>query len=227
MPARGAPALARVSSSISVLVANDQPILRDGLRAILDGERDIRVIASARDGGEAVRESERHQPQVALLGVEMAGLDGIEATRIIAERSPSVRVLLLSAHPAPGVARRALDAGARGYLSRECTGAELVKGVRAVAAGGRYLIEELAEKTRARERIAGRDGHGVESLTDSERQILKLVAEGKSNPAVARMLGLSPRTVETYRLRLMRKLDIANVASLVRYAIRHGITPLE
>lgn len=227
MQARGAPADAPGHSRISVLVANDQPILSDGLRAILESERDIRVVASARDGSQAVREIERFRPRVALLGIEMAGLNGIEATRIIAGRSPSVGVLILSVHSAPGVAQHAFDAGALGYLSRDCTGDELAKGVRSVAAGSRYLNQGLAGKLRERSRDAGRDGHRAESLTASEIRILKLAAEGKPNSAVARILGLSPRTVETYRLRLMRKLDVANVASLVRYAIRHGIAPLE
>ncbi|HEY6966594.1 MAG TPA: response regulator transcription factor [Burkholderiales bacterium] len=227
MPIRGAPAASRSKSGISVLVANDQPILRDGLRAILDGERDIRVIASVRDGSEAVREIERHRPHVALLGIAMAGLNGIEATRIVVERSPAVGVLILSVHSTPAVVQRALDAGALGYLSRECTGDELVKGVRSVAAGKRYLSQDLAEKFLDHHRGVGRGEQAVESLTATERHILKLVAEGESNPAVAKRLGLSPRTVETYRLRLMRKLAIGNLASLVRYAIRHGITPLD
>jgi DNA-binding NarL/FixJ family response regulator len=227
MPARGAHALSRGHSSISVLVANDEPIVRDGLRAILDGERDIHVVASVRGGGEAVREAERHRPQVALLGFAMAGLNGIEATRRIAERSPKVGVLILSAHSTPATVQRALDAGALGFLSRECSGEELVTGVRAVAAGSQYLGQGLAEKIPDHYRGVGRAGEPVESLTSTERQILKLVAEGESNPTVAKILGLSPRTVETYRLRLMRKLAIDNLASLVRYAIRHGVTPLE
>ena len=227
MPHRGAPASSRSKSGITVLVANDQPILRDGLRSILNGERDIRVVASVRDGSEAVREIERQRPHVALLGVAMAGLNGIEATRIIVERSPAVGVLILSVHSTPAVVQRALDAGALGYLSRECTGDELIKGVRSVAAGHRYLSQGLAEKFLDHHRGVGRGEEAVESLTATERHILKLVAEGESNPAVAKMLGLSPRTVETYRLRLMRKLAIDNLASLVRYAIRHGITPLD
>ncbi|HUK05112.1 MAG TPA: response regulator transcription factor [Burkholderiales bacterium] len=227
MPARSTSASARGSSRISVLVANDQPILRDGLRAILDAQRDIRVVASVRDGSEAVREIERQGPQVALLGIAMAGLNGIEATRIIAGRSPAVGVLILSVHSTPAMVQRALDAGALGYLSRECSGDELVKGVRAVAAGSRYLSQGLAEKFLDHHRGVHRGEHAVESLTATERQIVKLVAEGESNPAVAKILGLSPRTVETYRLRLMRKLSIDNLASLVRYAIRNGITPLD
>jgi DNA-binding NarL/FixJ family response regulator len=227
MPARGTPPLSRSRSRISVLVASDQPILRDGLRAILDRESDIRVVASVGDGSEAVREAERHRPQVALLGIAIAGLNGIEATRIIVERSPAVGVLILSVHSTPAVVQHALDAGALGYLSRECSGDELVKGVRAVAAGHRYLSQGLAAKFLDRHRGVGRGEQAVESLTATERQILKLVAEGESNPAVAKVLGLSPRTVETYRLRLMRKLGIENFASLVRYAIRHGITPLD
>ena len=227
MPARGTPPLSRSRSRISVLIASDQPILRDGLRAILDRESDIRVVASVGDGSEAVREAERHRPQVALLGIAIAGLNGIEATRIIVERSPAVGVLILSVHSTPAVVQHALDAGALGYLSRECSGDELVKGVRAVAAGHRYLSQGLAAKFLDHHRGVARGEQPVESLTATERQILKLVAEGESNPAVAKVLGLSPRTVETYRLRLMRKLGIENFASLVRYAIRHGITPLD
>jgi DNA-binding NarL/FixJ family response regulator len=227
MPSRGAPASTRSHNGIAVLVASDQPILRDGLRAILDGQRGIRVVASARDGSEAMREIERHRPQVALLGIAMAGLNGIEATRIIAERSPSVRVLILSAQASPAAVQRALDAGALGYLSRECSGEELVRGVRTVAAGSRYLSQGLAEGSLDHHRGADRPEAAAESLTGTERQILKRVAEGDSNATVAKQLGLSPRTVETYRLRLMRKLAIDSFASLVRYAIRQGITPLD
>ena len=225
MPARGAPEPARGKSDISVLIANDQPILRDGLRAILDGERDIRVVASVGDVGLAVREAERHRPRVALLGI--GGLEAIEATRAIAARSPAVGVLILSMHSAPAVVRRALDAGALGYLSRECSGDDLVSGVRAVAAGCRYLGQGLAEKIVDHGSGLGGDEQPLERLTATERQILKLVCEGESNPAVAKLLGLSPRTIETYRLRLMRKLGIDSLASLVRYAIRHEITPLD
>jgi DNA-binding NarL/FixJ family response regulator len=220
-------AVPKARSKITVLVANDQPILRDGLRCILDAERDIRVIGTVADGTQAVREIERNVPQVALLGVAMGGLNGIEATRIITQKHPDVGVLILSVHSTPVVVQRALDAGALGYLSRECSGDELAKGVRSVAAGTRYLSQSLAEKFLDHHRGAQRGEQAVESLTATERNILKLVAEGSSNPEVARMLGLSPRTIETYRLRLMRKLGIENLASLVRYAIRNGITPLD
>jgi len=227
MPARGAHALSRGSSSISVLVASDQPLLRDGLRAILDGQHDMLVVACARDGGEAVRETERHRPRVVLLGSVLRGLDEVHATRMIAERDPAARVLVYSWQSAPAVAQRALDAGARGYLTRECTGEELVRGVRQVAAGARYLSQQLAERIRDWQRGARLGERGVDTLTATERQILKLVAEGESNFSVGKLLRLSPRTVETYRLRLMRKLDIDNLASLVRYAIRTGITALD
>lgn len=227
MPSRGTPAVTRSRSGISVLVAYDQPILRDGLRAIVGGQRDMRVVACVGVGSEVAREAERHRPQVAVLGIALAGLNGIEATRIIAGRSPAVGVLILSAQSTPAQVQRALDAGALGYLSHECSGDELLKGVRAVAAGHRYLSQGLAERFLDHHRGVVRGARAVESLTATEQQIVKLVAEGASNPAVAKVLGLSPRTVETYRLRLMRKLGIENLASLVRYAIRQGITPLD
>ena len=224
---RGAAVAGKNRPKISVLVANDQPIMRDGLRCILNAERDIKVIGTVADGSHAVREAEQLAPQVAVLGIAMAGFNGIEATRIIAEKSPAVGVLILSVHSTPVVVQRALDAGALGYLSRECTGDELANAVRAVAAGNRYLSQGLAEKFLDHHRGLRRGEQAVETLTATERNILKMVAEGESNPGVAKLLGLSPRTVETYRLRLMRKLGIENLASLVRYAIRHGITPLD
>jgi DNA-binding NarL/FixJ family response regulator len=224
---RGTAVSAKSRSKITVLVANDQPILRDGLRCILNAERDIKVLATVADGSQAVREIERQQPHVAVLGIAMAGFNGIEATRIIAAKNPAVGVLILSVHSTPVVVQRALDAGALGYLSRECSGDELANAVRAVAAGNRYLSQGLAERFLDHHRGLRRGEQAVETLTATERNILKLVAEGESNPGVAKLLGLSPRTVETYRLRLMRKLGIENLASLVRYAIRHGITPLD
>jgi DNA-binding NarL/FixJ family response regulator len=227
MATRSALAAVRSRPKISVLVANDQPILRDGLRCILNAESDIKVTDTVPNGSDAVREIERHPPQVAVLGIAMAGFNGIEATRIITEKNPAVGVLILSVHSTPVVVQRALDAGALGYLSRECSGDELAKAVRSVAAGSRYLSQGLAERFLDHHRGVRRGDQAVETLTATERNILKLVAEGESNPGVAKLLGLSPRTVETYRLRLMRKLGVENLASLVRYAIRHGITPLE
>jgi DNA-binding NarL/FixJ family response regulator len=217
-----------IRSRISVLLAEDHGVMRDGLRAILDGQRDIRVVAVVGDGDAAVQEAARHLPTVAILGMALAGLNGIETARILADKSPEVAVLILALHSSPMAVRRALEAGAIGYLGKDSGGNEVLQAVRSVAEGKRYLGQGLAEGILAAGRQPPAQGEPpVESLTATERSILKLVADGLSNPKVAEKLGLSRRTVETYRLRLMRKLGIGDLASLVKYAIRHGLATLD
>jgi len=138
-----------------------------------------------------------------------------------------VAVIIFSMHSSPIIVRRAIEAGARGYLSKDAVTEEVVRAVRAVADGKRYIGQGLAQNLLDVKKGARKADRTVEVLTTTERNILKLVAEGKSNPEVAVTIGLSRRTVETYRLRLMGKLGIENLPSLVRYAIRHGIIPLE
>jgi DNA-binding NarL/FixJ family response regulator len=213
-------------NSTSVLIAEDHGVLREALRCLLAQERDLNVVAAVGDGSEAIREVERLAPQVALLGATLGGLNGLEAARIISERFPQVAVVIVASLAAPQSVRRALEAGALGYLSRECSAEDLAKAVRTVSSGKRYLAEGLAEKFVDVYRGA-KPAEPIESLTGTERNILKLVAEGRSNAQVAATLGLSPRTIETYRLRLMRKLELDDLASLVKYAIRHGVVPLD
>jgi DNA-binding NarL/FixJ family response regulator len=214
-------------SGISVLLAEDHGVLRDGLRAILDGQRDIRVVAVVGDGDAAVQEAARHLPTVAILGMALAGLNGIETARILADKSPEVAILILALHSSPVGVRRALEAGAIGYLDKDSGRDEVLQAVRSVAGGKRYLGQGLAEGILAAGRQAPEGEQPADILTATERNILKLVADGMSNPKVAEVLGLSRRTVETYRLRLMRKLGIADLASLVKYAIRHGLATLD
>jgi DNA-binding NarL/FixJ family response regulator len=217
---------ARRGAGISVLLADDHTVVRDGLSCILSSHGDIRVVGAVGDGSDAVREAAQLSPQVVLMDISMPGLNGIEATRAILRKAPQIGVIVLSVHSSPLMVRRALDAGARGYVAKEAAAAEVVTAVREVAAGGRYLSEALEKQLPAIERAAARGG-GAEQLTSVEVEILRLVAEGKSNPQVAAILGLSPRTVETYRLRLMRKLEVDDLPALVKYAIRQGITKLE
>lgn len=212
---------------ITVLLADDHGVLRDGLRALLGASAEFRVVSAVGDGALAVQEAERLQPSVALVGMTLAGLNGIEVARILAGKAPAVAVILLSEHTAPPVVRRALEAGANGYLTKQGSGEEVLRAVREVAAGRRFLGQGLAERFIDVYRGVQRGGQEVESLTATERNILKLVAEGRSNARAADELGLSPRTVETYRLRMMRKLGVGDLATLVKYAIRHGIVPLD
>ena len=214
-------------NTISVLLADDHGVVRDSLQCLLESASDIRVVAAIPAVSEALTEIERLTPRVAVLKFEMNGVNGVDATRIIVEKSPHVGVIVLSDQSSPTVLRRALEAGARGYLTRESSGEELLKAIREVAEGKRYLGRGLAEGFVDLYRGGRSSAGGVEGLTVTERNILRLVANGGSNPSISKALGLSTRTVETYRLRMMRKLGVDNLASLVKYAIRHGIVPLE
>jgi DNA-binding NarL/FixJ family response regulator len=227
MSAREAAPRNRRDHGISVLLANDHRILRDGLACVLEGERDIQVIGAVGDGAAAVREVERLLPQVVLMDISMPVLNGIEATRAIVAKGLDTRVVMLSIHGSAHMVRRALEAGASGYVIKESGLEELVKAVRAAAAGKRYLSPALAGRLPIEHRKGKPRGETVEQLTAVETEILRLVTDGKSNTQVAATLGLSPRTVETYRLRLMRKLGIEDLATLVKYAIRHGITSVD
>jgi DNA-binding NarL/FixJ family response regulator len=214
-------------SRISVLLVDPHPVVRDGIQCILERQPDVRVIASVADAGAALRETERLQPHVVIMDIATPGMNGIDATRLLTAKTPEVGVVVLSIHTSPVIVRRAIEAGARGFLSKDVGTDELLRAVRAAAAGERYIGQRLAHSLLDTRRGAGQRDFTVEVLTPTERNILKLVAEGRSNFEVAAAIGLSPRTVETYRGRLMRKLGVENLPSLVRYAIRHGIIPLD
>jgi DNA-binding NarL/FixJ family response regulator len=210
---------------ITVLLADDHGVLRDGVRRLLEAHSDIRVLGVADNGHEALEKVTALRPDVALLDISMPGLSGIEATRAIIAKVPKTAVVILSMHSSTDLVREALSAGARGYLLKESAGEEVVRAVRAVAARGRFLGAGITELL-----IEGCI-HGVSptaaELTAREHDVLRLVVEGKSNIESAAILGLSPRSVETYRLRLMQKLGLTDLPSLVKFAIRHGITTLE
>lgn len=205
---------------ITVLLADDHGVLRDGLRELLQVNADIRVVATAADGEEAVRAAMQFQPAIAIMDISMPRLTGIEATRRILQAAPQVAVVMLSYRAEPEAIREAFRAGARGYVLKDSASTEIVRAVRAVAAGERYVGSGLSAA------MAAPSG-GIEALNPRERDILRLVAEGRTNAQIGTTLGLSTRTVETYRLRLMEKLNIHDVAALVKFALRHGITALE
>jgi DNA-binding NarL/FixJ family response regulator len=210
---------------ITVLLADDHGVLRDGVRRLLEANSDIRVVAVADNGHEALEKATEVRPDVVLLDIAMPGLSGIEATRAIMARLPKTAVVILSMHSSTELVQEALRARARGYLLKEAAGEEVVKAVRAVAAGRRYLGAGITDLV-IEGCIHGR-GATAALLTARERDVLRLVVEGKSNIETAAALGLSPRSVETYRLRLMQKLGLSDLPSLVKFAIRHGITTLE
>ena len=211
--------------TIRILLADDHSILRDGIAALLEAQDGMEVVAHAQDGREAVRMATIHKPDVAVMDIVMPELDGIEATRMILKSLPSIRVVILSMYSTTEHIFRALQAGAKGYLLKESAGAELVAAIRNVHAGRRFLSQKITESVvdnYIREHVAT-DPLGT--LSRREHQILQLVAGGKSTADIAGALFLSPKTVDTYRSRLMQKLEIDNVASLVKFAIASGLTP--
>jgi DNA-binding NarL/FixJ family response regulator len=209
--------------AITILLADDHGVLRDGVRRLLEANADLRVVATADDGMVAVEKAAELHPEVAVMDISMPRMNGIDATRAIARRSPATSVVILSMHSTAELVRHATLAGARGFLLKESAGDEVVRAVRAVAAGQRYFSPGIANKLLD---LPGVAGAGMDVLTARERQVLQLIAEGKSNAEAAAALGLSPRSVETYRGRLMQKLGIEDLPALVKFAIRHGITPL-
>lgn len=212
---------------MKVLLADDHAVVRDGLRALLEAEPGIEVVCSVANGREAVREAKKLQPDVVIMDIAMPELNGIEATLQMQDVCPSSRILILSMHSTTEHIFRALRAGARGYLLKDSAGVEVVEAVRAVHAGQRYLSQKIAatvidDYTAERHRTSPLD-----SLTRRERQILQLIAEGKTSAEAGTMLFLSPKTIDTYRSRMMHKLGIGDLPHLVKFAIQHGITQLD
>jgi len=213
--------------TIRVLLVDDHAIVRDGLRFLLEANADFEVVGGAANGRDAVQVSRALQPDVVIMDLAMPELNGTEATQQIHEACPGTHVLVLSMHSTAEHIYRAFQAGAQGYLLKESAGPELVAAVRTVHAGRRYLSQKIAE-TMVDDYIRERHATSpLESLSARERQILQSIVEGKSSAETARTLCLSPKTVETYRSRMMRKLGLPDLTALVRFAIQHGITPLE
>jgi DNA-binding NarL/FixJ family response regulator len=211
---------------LRILLGDDHTLLRNGLRKILQDETDWEVVAEAGDGREAVRQALETQPDIAILDIGMPKLNGIEATRQIVRRLPDIRVLILSMHANDAYIMQALKAGAKGYLLKDSADTELIRAVAAVSSGKSYFspavstvmlddyVRHLAEKG-----ISDR----YESLSEREREIFQLVAEGNSNKEIATLLSVSPTTVETHRAHILQKLGVHNTAELVLFAVRRGV----
>lgn len=213
--------------TIRVLLVDDHAIVRDGLRFLLEAHDDFAVVGGAANGRDAVRAARELQPDVVIMDLAMPELNGTEATQQIHDGCPATQVLVLSMHSTAEHIYRAFQAGAQGYLLKESAGPELLAAVRTVHGGRRYLSQKIAETMvddYIRERRASSP---LDSLSARERQILQSIAEGKSSAETARALCLSPKTVETYRSRMMKKLGLEDFPALVRFAIQHGLTPLE
>ena len=210
--------------TIRVMLADDHAIVREGLRALLASSPGISVVAEVGNGREALRRCEELAPDVLVMDVSMPDLNGIEAARMIREKCPATRIVMLSMHSSVEHVFRAFDAGASGYVLKDSASTEVMTAVRTAHAGGRYLSPALEHIGRDPRFTEGR-ASPLDSLSARERQVLQLVVEGKSSAEIAGIVHLSPKTVETYRSRLMKKLGVGDVPSLVKFAIQHGLTP--
>ncbi len=213
--------------TISVFLADDHQVMRDGLRTLIETQPDLRVIGESGDGRETVRAVGRLKPDVVLMDIAMPGLNGIGATRQIRRKHPSVEVVILSMYTTTEHVYRALEAGARGYLLKECAGREVVEALRAAKEGRRFLSGKISERDvedHRRSRAGGKAASPLERLSPREREILQLVVEGQSSAAIAKIVFLSPKTVETYRSRLMKKLEVDDLPALIKYAVANGLT---
>ena len=215
---------------IRVFLADDHAVVRDGLRFILEAQSDITVVGDASDGRRAVNQVQKLKPDVVVMDIAMPELDGIEATRQIRKACPLTEIVILSVHSSVEHIFRALQAGAHAYLLKESAGKEVVSAVRSVYIGRRYLSQKIAETMiddYIRQRQDPEPKTPLERLSPREREVLQLVVEGKSSKEIAIILYLSPKSVETYRSRIMQKLNLGDLPSLVKFAIKHGLTPLE
>jgi two-component system response regulator NreC len=207
---------------IRILVADDHEVVRAGVVAVLRRVPTIQVIGEAADGAQAVEEAKRLRPDVIVMDLTMPGLEGTEAIRRIRRLpEPTPGIVVLSMHAAPERAATAIKAGAAGYVVKGGEAAEIVTAVQAVAGRGRYVTPSLAEAVQGL--LAQGASDPIDTLSPREREVLQLVGEGHTNASIAERLGISPKTVDHHRTNLMQKLDLHDLAAVVRFAIRHGV----
>jgi DNA-binding NarL/FixJ family response regulator len=214
---------------IRVILADDHQIIREGLASLLENQADMQIIEQASDGLQAVRLSLELSPDLVIMDLTMPGMNGIEATRRITSELPQTKVLCLSAHSDTGFVSAVIDAGASGYLLKDCAFEELVNAIRIVIGNQCYLSPEIAgtliEAYKAQK--SDSDSSALSMLTQREREIVQLLAEGQTTKEIAQRLERSVKTIATHREHLMTKLNLGSLAALTKYAIREGLTTVE
>ena len=216
--------------SITVFIADDHGVMRDGLRLLLETEKDIQVVGTASNGRKAVSSITELRPNIAILDITMPELNGIEAAWQVRQNCPATQVIILSVHSTDALISRAFQAGVRGYVLKDSVGAEVINAVRTVATGHRYLSMAISDKVidSFQHTLQIDDAKdGLAKLSPREREILQLVVEGKTSREIGEILSISSKTVDTYRSHLMEKLNISDLPGLVKFALQHGLTSLE
>lgn len=213
----------------NILLADDHNIVRQGLRALLQSEPHFRLVGEASDGIEAVRLAERMKPDVLITDLMMPGLNGLEVTRQVTKALPQIRVIILSMYTNDAYVLEAFKNGALGYVLKDSQAADLIQAVKEVIAGNRYLSPPLSERALELylQKVESVPDDPYELLTTREREVLQLVAEGRTSSEIAARLFISPRTAEGHRANLMRKLNLQNNADLIRLALKRGILPMD
>ena len=213
---------------IRVLLVDDQAIVRAGIRAMLRDLDEIEVVGEASNGQEALAMIDSSRPDVLLMDLAMPVMNGLEATAVLAREAPNLRVIIISVHTGEDYVERALRLGAAGYLAKDTNAHELELAIRTVADGETYVAPSISMQVVVEHyRQPGRDAGAADALTPRQQEVLKWIAEGKATKEIARILGISVKTVETHRTQLMERLHIHHTVGLVRYAMRAGLIPPE
>ena len=213
---------------IRVLLADDHAVVRSGLRALLSGEPDVQVVGEASTGREAVAKAEALRPDVAVMDISMPDMDGLEATRAIRQRGLPTQVVVLTVHADDEYLLRALDAGACGYVVKSASDTDLLQAIRLAAQGQVFLYPSAVRRVLSHYvQSRGQRKRLPEQLSGREQEVLRLTAAGYTNQEIAQELGISPKTVDTYRQRIMEKLGLERRSELVRYALRKGLLRAE
>ena len=207
---------------ITVLLTDDHELVRTGIRRLLEDSKQVSIIGEADCGEKSIQLAQQHQPDVILMDVNMPGIGGVEACRRILQRNPKQKIIVLTVHNEQTFPKRLLEIGARGYLTKECGVDEMIEAIRLVHAGNSYIATSLAQQL-ALSLLPGNDVNPIDKLSRREFQVMLMISQGLTNAKISDKLCLSPKTISTYRLRLLEKLDAHNEVDLIKIAVEQGM----